>query len=195
MEKNMNHTGVKCRPSNGSLNFRRFVAFLTICIVPSIAMLAEDLGQPKNSPWNVPATHLMGFEGVPRNANGTLSIEPDAVRFQESGNPAVEVKIATIQDVLLGNQTKQVGGLPMTLTKAAVPFGGGRAVSFFAHKKYDSLTLEYVDTDGGLHGAIFELKKGQGEVFRNELVARGARVNDAENAPVKKTTEVSNEKE
>ena len=33
----------------------------------------------------------------------------------------------------------------MKIGKAAAPYGGGRVVSLFAHKKYDTLTLEYVD--------------------------------------------------
>jgi hypothetical protein len=181
----MNRIGAKCRTTSGSLKSRPFVAVLTIWIASSTAVLAEDVGQPKNSPLNVLATHLLGFEGMPRNATGTLSIEADAVQFQRSGKPIVQVKIASIQDVLVGDQSKQVGGLPMTLGKAAVPFSGGRAVSLFAHKKYDTLTLEYVDVDGGFHGAIFELKKGQGEAFRNELVAKGVRVSDSEDEPTK----------
>ena len=46
--------------------------------------------------------------------------------------------MAAVQDVFLGEQSKQVGGVPMTLGKAAAPFGGGRVVSLFAHKKYDT---------------------------------------------------------
>ena len=61
----------------------------------------------------------------------------------------------------------------MKVGKAAAPFGGGRVVSLFAHKKYDTLTLEYVDGDGGVHGAIFQLNKGQAEPVRKELVSRG----------------------
>ena len=45
----------------------------------------------------------------------------------------------------------------MKIGKAAAPYGGGRVVSLFAHKKYDTLTLEYVDVDGGVHGAIFQV--------------------------------------
>jgi hypothetical protein len=58
------------------------------------------------------------------------------------------------------------------LGKAATPYGGGRVVSLFSHKKYDILTLEYVDSDGGIHGAIFQLDKGQGDVVKHELTAR-----------------------
>jgi hypothetical protein len=102
-----------------------------------------------------------------------LSVQDDSLQFQQNGKPDVNVKIASVRDVFLGAESKQVGGLPMTLGKTAVPFGGGRVVSLFAHKKYDTLSLEYVDADGGIHGAIFQLAKGQGELVRNELIAQG----------------------
>ena len=47
------------------------------------------------------------------------------LRFQRASKPVVQVTIASVQDVFLGDESKQVGGLPMTLGKAAVPFGGG----------------------------------------------------------------------
>ena len=159
------------------LNPRLAVAFLIVLIGCSTVVFAEHASQPKNSPVSIRATHLLGFESVPTNAHGILTIEADAVQFQKSGKPAVQVTIASVQGVFLGDQSRQVGGLPMTLGKAAVPFGGGRAVSLFAHEKYDTLTLEYVDGNGGLHGAIFQFKKEQGEVVRNELLASGAHIN------------------
>jgi hypothetical protein len=148
----------------------------------------------ETKPLTIPATHLLGFESTPANAKGTLSIQDDALQFQKSGKPAVQVKIASLQDIFLGEQDKQVGGLPMTLGKTAAPFGGGRVVSLFAHKKYDTFALEYVDGSGGFHGAIFELGKGQGEVFRNELVAKGAHVSHSADEPAKQSkAEVSGE--
>jgi hypothetical protein len=116
------------------------------------------------------------------------------LQFQKNGKPAVEVSIASVQDVFAGDQSRQVGGLPMTLGKAATPFGGGRVVSLFAHKKYDTLTLEYVDANGGVHGAIFQLQKGQGGTLRDELVARGAHVRQSEDEATKQSTaEVSSD--
>jgi hypothetical protein len=64
----------------------------------------------------------------------------------------------------------------MMLGKAAVPFGGGRVISLFAHKKYDSLAIEYLDTSGGFHGAIFRLPRGKGLTFKTSLAAHGAHV-------------------
>jgi hypothetical protein len=102
-----------------------------------------------------------------------LSIKDDALRFEQDAKPAAEVKIASVQGVFVGSESKQVGGTPAKLGKAAAPFGGGRVVSLFTHKKYDTLTVEYGDDDGGVHGAIFQLSKGQAEQIRKELVIRG----------------------
>jgi hypothetical protein len=147
-----------------------------------------------NAPFSIRATHVLGLENTKSNCNGTLSIQGDALQFQQGGKPGAEVKITSIQAVFLGGESKQVGGLPMKLGKAAAPYGGGRVVSLFAHKKYDTLTLEYVNSDGGVHGAIFELTKGQGELVRNELVARGVSFSSGEDQPTKQSTsEVTHE--
>jgi len=123
-----------------------------------------------------------------------LSVQDDSLQFQQNGKPAAQVKIGSVRDVFLGGESKQVGGLPMTLGKAAAPFGGGRVVSLFAHKKYDSLSLEYVDADGGIHGAIFQLTKGQGELVKNELIAQGATLSSHQDQSTKESaTEASHE--
>jgi hypothetical protein len=130
-------------------------------------------------------THLLGFANATNNSTGTLSVQDDSLQFQQNGKPGAQVKIGSVRDVFLGGESKQVGGLPMTLGKAAVPFGGGRVVSLFAHKKYDTLSLEYVDADGGIHGAIFQLTKGQGELVKNELIAQGATISSRQDQATK----------
>lgn len=123
-------------------------------------------------PFSIRATHLLGFPNTKNNCNGTLSVKNDALRFQQDAKPAAEVKIASVQGVFLGSESKQVGGTPAEIGKAAAPFGSGRVVSLFAHRKYDTLTVEYVDPDGGVHGAIFQVKEGQATHVRQELVTR-----------------------
>ena len=175
---------------------RSAAAFLVILIWWSALALAQGASPSTNStkPFSIRATHLLGFENAPSNANGTLSIQDDALQFQKDGKPAVQVKISAVQRLFLGEQDKQVGGMPMTLGKTAAPFGGGRVVSLFAHKKYDTLALEYLDANGGIHGAIFQLDKGQGEVVRKELVATGAHISQSDEEPAKQTNaEVRNE--
>lgn len=142
----------------------------------------------------VHATHILGFNGARHNANGQLRIQGDELQFQQGGGAAAEVGIRSIQNVALGTEDQQVGGVPMMLGKTAVPFGGGRVVSLFSHKKYDSLTVEYLDGNGGFHGAIFRLDKGQGQAFKDDLVASGARlVRLQDQAKTRTTQEVKNE--
>jgi len=52
-------------------------------------------------------------------------------------------------------------------------------VSLFSHKKYDSLTIEYVGGNGAFHGAIFRVPKGAGQIFKDNFIAHGAHVGTA----------------
>lgn len=131
--------------------------------------------------------HVLGFESARHNATGDLKIKGDAVQFQWNGTTA-QVNITSIQDIFLEDEDTQVGGTAMTLGKTAVPYGGGRVVSLFAHKKYDILTVEYRDNKGGLHGAIFELAKGQGQTFKKDLVANGVHVSSADDRSTPQST-------
>ena len=54
--------------------------------------------------------------------------------------------------------------------------------------------MEYVDSDGGVHGAIFQLNKGEAELVRNELATRGVSPNVARDQSTERSTaEVSDE--
>ncbi len=164
------------------------VLALLICCTLTASAQNRSQREDASAPFSVRATHLMGFENAKSNCNGTLSIENDALQFQQNGKTGAQIKVDSVRDVFLGGESKQVGGLPMTVGKAAAPFGGGRVVSLFAHKKYDILTLEYLDTDGGIHGAIFQLDKGQGEVVKNELSNRGVSVTSHQDQTAKQSS-------
>jgi hypothetical protein len=83
----------------------------------------------------------------------------------------------------------------MTLGKAAVPFGGGRVVSLFSRKEYDTLTVKYLDDHGGVHGAILQLNKGEAEELQKQLVAKGAQVSHSTNKIGNQgVAEINNEK-
>jgi len=174
---------------------RLALRLLAVLACYSLTALAQTTNKPEsaNTPFTIQATHILGFESSKNNSNGSLSIQDDSLRFQLSKKPAAQVKISSIQDVLLGGESKQVGGLPMTMGKAAAPYGGGRVVSLFAHKKYDIVTLEYVDSVGGIHWAIFQLNQGQGELVKKELIARGVGANSSEGQSKQSTAEVTNE--
>ena len=166
------------------------------CLALLLSIHPTIMGQGPNAAQGsaVHAKHILGFEGARHNANGELRIQGDELQFQQSGNPAAEVGIRSIQNVALGSEDQQVGGVPMMLGKSAVPFGGGRVVSLFSHKKYDSLTVEYLDSNGGFHGGIFRLSKGQGQTFKQDLIARGAHIQPRDDqAKTQSAPEVKNE--
>jgi hypothetical protein len=147
----------------------RTLARLMLVASSCVGLIALDHDGPAASAsgLTVRVTHIMGFEDISNNANGELSIQDDDLRFEKSSGPGAQISIGSIQDVFLGVEDKQIGGTPMALTRAAVPFGGGRVVGLFAHKKYETVTLQYTDPNGGLHGAIFQLNKGQGKALQN----------------------------
>src|SRR5215469_5447854 len=137
----------------------------------------------------VSARHVMGLEGVRKNAKGQMTFENDALKFQKNGGAAVELKIASIRSVFTGQQDKQVGGIPVVLGRAATPYGGGRVIALFSHKKYDTVALEYQDNDGGVHGAVYQLGKGQAHVIQEGLAANGVHISEAHTDQAKPSTE------
>jgi hypothetical protein len=182
--------------ADGSLLVRRGLACLALLLWVSTTAMGQTPNEARSSPEpsTLHVTHVLGFEGARHNANGELRIQGDSLQFQRSGSPAALVSIRSIQNIALGEESRQVGGVPMMLGKAAVPFEGGRVVSLFSHKKYDSLTVEYLDSNGGFHGAIFRLSKGQGQTFKKDLVASGAHTAPQEDhAKTQSSPDVKNE--
>jgi hypothetical protein len=174
-------------------------ACLALLLCFSRATIGQTPSEAQGSAAVIHVTHLLGFEDVRPNANGRLRIQGDMVQFERNGSPSAQVSIRSIQDISLGTEDKQIGGVPMTLGKAAVPFEGGRAISLFSHKQYDTFTVEYLDNNGGFHGAIFRMNKGQGQAFEKDLVAKGAHIAPPEiqattrSTPEAKTPEVKHE--
>lgn len=59
--------------------------------------------------------------------------------------------------------------------------------------KLDSLTIQYRDNDGGLHGAVFTMPVGTAEPFKQELIAQGAHttIHATKNANVDPSNQVT----
>jgi hypothetical protein len=159
------------------------VLLVTCC--GAVLMAQNEGGAVPASASAVHVTHVLGFENISNNTNGELSIQEHTLRFRKGDGSAAQVSLESIQDLSIGVQDKQMGGTAAALGKAATPYGGGRLISLFSHKKYDTLTVEYLDSNGGVHGAVFQLNKGQGQVLKTALVAEGTHVTNAESQPAK----------
>lgn len=172
----------------------RIVRFVTLLYCSHLVLMAEDHSASTTSASGstVRATHILGFEGTPNNANGSLSVQGDGLRFEKNGGSSAQIPVNSIRTLALGEEDKQVGGVPLTLTRAATPFGGGRVIGFFSHKKYDTLTLEYLDSNGGLHGALFLVGKGQGQVIRSALEAKRSPASRTGDETTKRSAQESN---
>ena len=135
--------------------------------------------QPSPSPVSAvgtvaDTTHVLGLYNIKRGVKGRLAIAGNILRFDVSTATA-EVSIASIEDVFTNEDTKQsVGGTKGRMLKLAMPYGSGRVLSLLATEKIDVLTLEYRDPNGGLHGVIFTLPKGQAREVKRQLVEQGA---------------------
>jgi hypothetical protein len=128
---------------------------------------------------------VIGLENIKPNSRGTLTLLPTTLQFT-AGNKKAEIPIASIQDIYSGQESRQdVSGPVGTMAKAGIPYGGGRFVSLFSHS-VEVLTVEYVDSNGGFHGSVFVLAPGKASAYKDQLVAKGAKVNTHVAAPEQK---------
>src|SRR6266403_6338254 len=130
------------------------------------------IGNAQETSGSVKAVQLTGLKGVKDNTKGTLSVENGNLHFVH-GKENSDVSASSIQDVVTAADSQRAVGGTIGLMSMAAPYGGGRVLSLF-RTKIDTLTVQYRDADGGLHGAIFTMPVGTAEVIKKELVAQGA---------------------
>lgn len=116
---------------------------------------------------------VIGLEGVKNGSKGTISVQGGALHFDQD-NKKSEIGIPAIQDIYLGNESRQDISGKAAIVKMGIPYGGGRLLSLFSHK-VEVMTVEYADSNGGFHGAIFVLPPGHATALKSLLVAQGAK--------------------
>ena len=137
-----------------------------------LAGLVIPVGSAQQVSGPVKVVQLTGLAGVKDKAKGTLNVENGLLHFVH-GKASSEVSAASIQDVVTAADSQRAVGGTIGLMSMAAPYGGGRVLSLF-RTKIDTLTVQYRDVDGGLHGAIFSMPIGTAEVIKKDLVAQGA---------------------
>jgi hypothetical protein len=135
-----------------------------------------QLGPPSASTEEKPtaATLVLGLDHVKPGAKGRLIVAGKTLRF-ESGASVATISIPSIQDVFTGEESQELfRGKTGVALELAMPYESSRVVSLLASRKIDLLTLEYRDSNGGLHGVIFTLPKAQAPALKRLLVEQGA---------------------
>jgi len=141
----------------------------------------------------VKAVQLIGLSGVKQDAKGTLAVENGNLHFVHAKTNA-DVSISSIQDVVTGDDTQRSVGGTVGVMSMAAPYGGGRFLSLF-RKKVDTLTIQYRDVDGALHGALFTMPVGASDVIKTELVAQGAHTGEPGAASLASSRDSAGQKE
>jgi hypothetical protein len=143
-----------------------------VAVVSFFIGLVIPVGSAQQVSGPVKVVQLTGLAGVKDNAKGTLSVENGQLHFVH-GKASSDVSASSIQDVVTAADSQKAVGGTIGLMSMAAPYGGGRVLSLF-RTKIDTLTVQYRDADGGLHGAIFTMPVGTAETIKKELVAQGA---------------------
>jgi hypothetical protein len=122
----------------------------------------------ESSGWNsTHAVHVLGMPDVKAKDNGTLTITTQRLTFTgKSGSSTID--LSSIVALSAGNERVELWGMKGRLMRMAVPYGGGAAFATFMHHQRDMLTVEFVDSEGGYHGAVFFLPANEAEgILRN----------------------------
>lgn len=118
------------------------------------------------------SAEIIGLAGVKGKTEGTLTIEDGRLYFAHSGTKS-EITAAAMEDVVTADDSLRViRGTLGTITMFG-PYGSGRVLSMF-RSRVDSLTIQYRDDNGGLHGVVFTMPVGTADSFKQELIAQGA---------------------
>ena len=139
---------------------------------PNEAQSSSTAPAVQQQPRSTKSTEIIGLDGVKDRTEGILSIEDGKLCFVYSGTKS-QIPAAAIEDVVTANDSQRaIRGTLGTLTIFA-PYGTGRALSMY-RSKIDSLTIQYRDDNGGLHGVVFTMPVGASEPLKQELIAQGA---------------------
>jgi hypothetical protein len=161
---------------------RAFTVSIGLSTILFCAMIVAETPANTNPSSGSKAVLVIGATNVKPNAHGMLTAGTDGLSFASKGH-VTKVASDSMEKITVGSESRQSGGTPLTVAKIAIPYGGGRVVSLFAHEKFDTLTIEYRDANGGYHGAVFNLPKGQADPLQAALGTPQAKVAAGTAAP------------
>jgi hypothetical protein len=120
----------------------------------------------------IKSAEIVGLPGVKDKTQGTLTIEDGKLYFAHSGTKS-QIATAAMEDVVTADDSQRVVRGTLGTLSMLGPYGSGRVLSMF-RSKIDSLTIQYRDDNGGLHGVVFTMPTGTSEPFKQKLIAQGA---------------------
>jgi hypothetical protein len=100
--------------------------------------------------------HLYGLPDAKPKDKGTLTLSSAGLSFTGKASRSM-IPRQSVVAVSAGNQRVEIWGMKGQILRAVIPDGGGVAAALVMHHRVDMLTVEFVDKQGGYHGAVFFL--------------------------------------
>jgi hypothetical protein len=146
---------------------------MTLLVIPILlASLLVPVSNAQQEPKSTKVVQLTGLVGVKDNTKGNLTIENGGLHFTHSGSVS-DLTPGSVQDVVTGSDSQRVIRGTLGTLSMFGPYGSDRFLSLF-RTKLDTLTIQYLDADGALHGAIFTMSVGAAGPIKDQLIALGA---------------------
>jgi hypothetical protein len=166
-------TVLKVRCDSGEEILMKFrIAGVALVLLGALFAPFVFPGRAQQVPAPLQVVQITGLVGVKDHTKGKITLNQGSLEFV-SGSSKASVPINSLQDVVTGNDSQRVfRGTLGTLTMFG-PYGSGRFLSLF-RSKLDTITIQYLDADGALHGAIFTLPVGKADPLKKDLMAQGA---------------------
>ena len=138
-------------------------SFPLTAFAQSPSAIAADATTPTPAGWtSAHAIHVLGLPEIKAGEAGTLSITPQRVAFTAK-SATTGIDLPSIIAVSAGNERVELWGMKGRLLRMAIPDGGGVALAMVMHHRRDMLTVEFVDSHGAYHGAVFYLPGNEAE--------------------------------
>ncbi|WP_263411406.1 hypothetical protein [Terriglobus tenax] len=146
--------------------WRSGVSFLVLLqsalFLPSRAFGAGGAIQPQRpnvvststDAWAVShAQHAYGLPDVKPKQKGVLRLDSHGLSF--TGKASYSIPHVSILAISNGTERVEMWGMKGRILRMAIPNGGGIAAAGVMHHKESSLTVEFHDSLGGYHAAVF----------------------------------------
>jgi len=131
------------------------------CLLPlPVSVFAQKntraIAQPDTTWSTTNAEHVYGLPDVKAGKKGTLTLTPDALTFTGKSSNAV-IPRTSILAVSQGSDRVELWGTTGQIMRMLIPDGGGLAAGAVLHHRVGMLTVDFLDSRGGRHDAVFNM--------------------------------------
>lgn len=122
--------------------------------------------------------HAYGLPDTKAKTNGTLRLDASSLTFTSKASNTT-IPRSAITSVSAGSDRVELWGTGGRLMRMAIPQGGGLAAAAFMHHRIGMLTVEFHDTRGALHAAVFYVPVAEAQQALRSMAQEATHVEPA----------------